>query len=154
MNKGQQKTTMRMLFTPASLHGVLATLLMIVFLAPPSLGWRGVIDCAKRCHLARTTGAHCPLMYHRDSQTKPVTAHCPMHERAASLRAELHCACRSQSPTFTSDATLTYFLVSSFVELLVPPRGVLDSRGSLTRVPTRVFSPPDPPPRIPFSLLV
>lgn len=69
----------------ASFCTLLAALLTVLFLAPLSLGWRGVIDCVKRCHLAHTTGAHCPLRYHRDSQTKPSTPHCPMHDTATRL---------------------------------------------------------------------
>jgi hypothetical protein len=145
---------MKVLFTPESLRRVLATLLMIAFLAPSSLGWRGMIECAKRCHLAYTTGAHCPLRYQLDSHAKPATPHCPMHEKTKVPHAEWHCACGAHSPTSTADTTLTYFLVSSLVELLAPPQGVPGSRETLACAPTRVFSPPDPPPRLFFLMFV
>jgi hypothetical protein len=99
-------------------------------------------------------GAHCPLMSHADSQTQPVTPHCPMHETAGSRRAEWRCVCGSQSPTATPDTALTRFLLPSLVAFLAPPNGVFEPRETRALVPTPVFSPPDPPPRVLLSILV
>lgn len=97
--------------------------------------------------VAVAPGAHCPLTYHPDSQTKLATSHCPMHQTGGSGRAEWRCTCGAQSPTSTSDTTVTYFLVSSLAELLALLPEVFVRSEHLSFFLNLFFSPPDPPPR-------
>src|SRR5688572_6491396 len=92
----QSERSVDVMLRGALSHTLLTTLLASLFLTPPALGWRGVLDCAKRCHLARTAGAHCPLTYGAQ-QTK--SAHHCHEQHDTQPIPQYNCSCpHSSSP--------------------------------------------------------
>jgi len=127
-----------------SFHTLLTVLLTILFLAPPTLGWRGIIDCARRCHRAYPAGAHCPLTY--APQSSPAHHHCH-HRESAQQQEELRCGCPlSSSPISANPEEVHFLLPPSLTQaLLLEP--VPLPVGRLAFFAEFFFSPPDPPPR-------
>ena len=128
----------------SSPHTLLTVSLAMLLFAPSTLGWRGVIDCARRCHLALATGAHCPLSY--VPQSSHSHHHCH-HQESAQQKEELRCGCPlSSSPTSANPEGVHFLLSPSPTqELLLKPAQLPVER--LTRFVEFFFSPPDPPPR-------
>ncbi|MBM4256121.1 MAG: hypothetical protein FJ147_09515 [Deltaproteobacteria bacterium] len=123
----------------------IAAVLALLSLAPPSLGWRGVIDCARRCQLAATTGAHCPLMYGVHHSTS--RHHC--HEQQTTKHTPaLRCACPQSSSPTASPPEGTHFLVPPAYRLLTVSTNRFAVLEPHLVILFSIIPPPDPPPRL------
>jgi len=125
-----------------SFRTLFVVLLAVQVLIPPAWVKRG-LDCALRCRLAATTGAHCPLMYGAH-QTKP-PHHC--HEQgSASSAPELRCNCSHASPS-SSTLDVIRCVLPQVVTVTAIPLALPQSFAPVPPLVTSFLTPPDPPPR-------
>ena len=131
-----------------ALHTGLITVLTMLFLAPPSLGWRGAMDCARRCHLAATTGAHCPL---RSGAHHAMPSHHCQEQRSVPSHSEFRCACPLSSSSALPDVETVRFLLPKVVTLTGVPDSHWKHPDLVIFLGEMFSSPPDPPPRANIS---
>lgn len=134
----------------AAFHTFLTARCAVLFLAPPALGWRGIIDCSRHCRLRLAQGAHCPVTY--ASHPRPSSHDCHAQRSVKSHR-ELRCACPLSSSAAPLNLEAARFLLPQNVVVAAVLVSRLQQVEFVSGPLETSFLPPDPPPGYPALFL-